>query len=236
MVFSEIIDNHIISILTDNYLHLYIHLDMLVYFWHVRILLIKFDLFSIRSPIIEKALRELDEHDVTVIPGVLTEDECDEQVTLVHQWLTKFHPRHPSNINSIIHKYRIGRSETTWMCRMKAKPVFSQIFGTDKLLTSFDEMAICQPPELGDAHFKFIQDANSFYGLHLDEGPRRKGLHAYQGAVYLEEAELKDYCFKVIRDSHKHHEECFKNFPPGARREFKKLSKERGSMVPAERM
>ena len=178
-----------------------------------------------RSPKIEKALRELDEHGVAVIPEVLTEDECDEQVTLVHQWLAKFHPNHPSSINSIVHKYRIGHCETVWACRMKAKPVFSEIFGTDKLLTSFDGMAIGQPPELGDARFKFAQDPNSFDGLHLDQGPQRKGLHAYQGAVYLEEAEFEDYCFKVIRDSHKHHEDFFQNFHPGPKSEFRKLTK-----------
>ena len=174
---------------------------------------------------IAKALRELQEHGVAVIPGVLTEDECDEQVTLVHQWLAKFHPKFPTNINSIIHKYRIGHSEMTWACRMKVKPVFSEIWGTDKLLTSFDGMAIAPPPELGDAHFKFAQDGNSFDGLHLDQGPQRNGLHAYQGALYLEDAEWEDYCFKVIRDSHKYHQEFFDNFRPGTRSEFRKLSK-----------
>ena len=177
-----------------------------------------------RSPEVEAALRELEEHGVAVVPGVMTPDECDQQVTLLHQWLAKFHPNHPSNINSIIHKYKIGHCETTWACRLKAKSVFSQIFGTEKLLTSTDGLALALPPELGDAHFKFAQNWDSFAGLHLDQGPRRKGFHAYQGALYLEEAEWEDYCFKVLRDSHKHHDEFFTHFEPGAKSEFRKLT------------
>ncbi len=170
-----------------------------------------------------KALKELEEYGVAVVPEVMTEDECDEQITLIHQWLAKFHPNFPSNINSIIHKYKIGHCETAWACRMKAKSVFSEIYGTDKLLASFDGLAMAPPPENGDARFKFVSNGASYDGLHLDQGPRRLGFHAYQGALYMEEAATNDYCFKVIKNSHKYHTEFFDNYKPNPRSEFRKL-------------
>jgi hypothetical protein len=38
-------------------------------------------------------------------------------------------------------------------------------------------------------------------------------VHAYQGAVYLEEASASDHCFRVLAKSHDQHEEFFKKFP-----------------------
>ena len=64
--------------------------------------------------------------------------------------------------------------------------------------------------------------------LHLDQGVRREGLHAYQGAVYLEEQTKEDYCFRVLAKSHLYHAEFFKTFPDGVakteRQDFYKLS------------
>lgn len=63
--------------------------------------------------------------------------------------------------------------------------------------------------------------------LHLDQGVR-EGLHAYQGAVYLEEQTKEDYCFRVLARSHLYHAEFFKTFPDGVakteRQDFYKLS------------
>lgn len=49
--------------------------------------------------------------------------------------------------------------------------------------------------------------------FHLDQGGQRQGLHAYQGALYLEETTETDYCFRVLDRSHKHHEQLFVDFP-----------------------
>ena len=67
------------------------------------------------------------------------------------------------------------------------------------LLTSFDGLAIIQPSEGGKT--KFAKDPKSLDGLHHDQGPRRIGFHAIQGAVCLEEALEDDWCFKVITGS-----------------------------------
>ena len=47
---------------------------------------------------------------------------------------------------------------------------------------------------------------------HFDQSRFRKGLHAYQGAVYLEETTEQDYCFRVWPTSFKYHEEFCENF------------------------
>ena len=65
--------------------------------------------------------------------------------------------------------------------------------------------------------------------LHLDQGAQRQGLHAFQGAVYLEETTDTDHCFRVLENSHRYHSSFFEKFPKAAekteRLEFCKLNK-----------
>lgn len=55
-------------------------------------------------------------------------------------------------------------------------------------------------------------------------------MHAYQGAVYLEETTVKDYCLRVLEKSHNCHQQFFTTFPEAQEksvaREFYKLTKE----------
>ena len=57
--------------------------------------------------------------------------------------------------------------------------------------------------------------------MHLDQSMNRRGLHAYQGAVYLEETTEKDYCFRVMHGSHEYHSEFYAAFPKAAERSKK---------------
>lgn len=65
--------------------------------------------------------------------------------------------------------------------------------------------------------------------MHLDQGVKRQGRHAYQGAVYLAETTEHDYCLRVLKHSHKHHSDFFGTFPKAAaqtrRFEFLKLNR-----------
>ena len=65
--------------------------------------------------------------------------------------------------------------------------------------------------------------------FHLDQSVRRQGLHAYQGAVYLEATTDTDHCFRVLSHSHKYHTEFFNQFPradqSSRKLEFYKLNK-----------
>ena len=51
-----------------------------------------------------------------------------------------------------------------------------------------------RPPEDGEESF-YNEDTGGW--LHLDQTARRRGLHAYQGAVYLETADHDDWTFEV---------------------------------------
>lgn len=57
-----------------------------------------------------------------------------------------------------------------------------------------------RPPEEGEESF-YNEDTGGW--LHLDQTSRRQGLHAYQGAVYLETANHDDWTFEVsLADLH----------------------------------
>jgi len=107
---------------------------------------VDFSLFS------EKALKELEEQGYTVIPNVLTNEECDGHIGQYKTWLQQFKDRGIPwhNGNSLIQAYRVGHFQASWETRLEVKDVFAQIWGTEKLLSSADAVAISEPPEAGD--------------------------------------------------------------------------------------
>ena len=164
-----------------------------------------------------KAVKEqLDSVDWGVIDDVIPHDDCDEYVRRLSHWKDQFSPDFPSNIGSLIHKYSIGHHKVPWQVRLQSKAVFAKLWGTEKLLSSTDGIAIGQPPESDNATFEQL----STHSLHHDQGPERKGLHAYQGAVYIEEALEDDWCFAVLEKSHKFHDEFFQTHSANPRSEY----------------
>ena len=157
---------------------------------------------------------ELDVNGFTVIPNVLTEEESNQAIAEYNNWLSRFGDDFPQTYNSIIWGYNVGHMDITWRLRLKAKPVFSELWKTDKLLTSYDAVAIGRPPEHGIEDF----DDKAKHWLHADCTPSRIGLHAYQGALYLEEQEEDDWTFQVMVGSHKKLEEFYTKFPECAER------------------
>ena len=77
--------------------------------------------------------------------------------------------------------------------------MFEQLWKTDKLLTSVDAIAIGRSPEDGAEEFQ----VPGKYWPHADTSVSRVGLHAYQGALYMEEQRKKDWTLQVIEGSHK---------------------------------
>ena len=61
--------------------------------------------------------------------------------------------------------------------------------------------------------------------MHHDQRGTKIGLHAYQGAVYLETQERDDWCFMVLNGSHKLHQDYFAEHPRASRSEFRKITK-----------
>lgn len=142
--------------------------------------------------------KDLDQLGYTVVPGVVTPQDCDKYIGQYYKWVTGF-PKWPNSRKGIIHGYHSGHLDPTWCIRLKAKGVFAQIWKTDKLMTSFDSVAIGRPPENGEEPF----DDDKSHWLHLDQESTKYGLHAYQGAVYLEEACIDDWTLHVMEKSHK---------------------------------
>ena len=142
----------------------------------------------------------------TVVSDVLTDDECDQTVDQYKEWLSQFKDGEwPFSVNSLIQRYNTGNMHPTWFVRLKSKKVFAQVWKTDKLLSSVDAIAIGRPPESSDEQFSMPGD----HWLHLDQDVSREGLHAYQGAVYLERADEDDWTLHVLEGSHLHFEEFY---------------------------
>ncbi|KAH3830606.1 uncharacterized protein LOC127878136 isoform X2 [Dreissena polymorpha] len=157
--------------------------------------------------ITEANIRDLETKGYTVVTGVISPSECDRYIEKYQQWLAHFGQRWPKSNKGLIRGYNTGHLEPTWEARLKVKDVFSQLWKTEKLLTSFDSIAIGRPPEEGEEPY---DDVNSYW-LHLDQESTREGLHAYQGGVYLEEALHDDWTLQVMENSHKVFAKFFKD-------------------------
>ncbi|CAH1781916.1 unnamed protein product [Owenia fusiformis] len=175
--------------------------------------------------------QELREKGVTVVENVIPSTTCDEYINEYQEWLKKFSnaegipfPNTENSGFSLIQGYRIGHFAATWGARLHAKRVYAELWDTQKLLTSIDGVAIGRPPEDGTTEFyagdnEFIDSKGNIHRkpkkhwLHIDQKHKRLGLHAFQGAVYLEEATSIDWCFTVMEGSHKFHDTFFNNCP-----------------------
>ena len=103
----------------------------------------------------DKLQEELEENGYAVIPDLMTPAECDALTSEFKAWLDKFDDGHTplQKRTSVIQSYRVGHFEPSWKVRLKAKAVFQAIWGTDKLLSSIDGIAIAEPPEDGTITF-----------------------------------------------------------------------------------
>nr|XP_022343643.1 uncharacterized protein LOC111136813 [Crassostrea virginica] len=120
----------------------------------------------------DKLQKELEENGYAVIPDLMTASECDTLTSEFKDWVDKFHDGHIplQKRTSVIQSYRVGHFQPSWEVRLKAKAVFKAVWGTDKLLSSIDGIAISKPPENADEYRKESKD-----WLHLDKGCGEKG-------------------------------------------------------------
>ena len=58
--------------------------------------------------------QELDEHGVSVLPGVLDIQTCDNYIADLQTWLKGFGSGFPDNLGSVIHKYGIAHHPVMW--------------------------------------------------------------------------------------------------------------------------
>lgn len=156
---------------------------------------------------------ELDKKGYTVVHNVVAPEICDAAIQQYREWLSQFrNGSWPHSFSGIIQGYNTGHMEVTWDMRLRTKKVFAQLWKTEKLLTSFDAIAIGRPPEDGKEDFE-IPGKN---WLHTDQIASRLGLHAYQGALYLEEQCKDDWTFHVLEKSHKFLDNFYEKHPEAA--------------------
>ena len=157
---------------------------------------------------IDRVRTELDALGLSIVNGVVDESKCDEYRKQYEDWLASL-AEWPPTAYSLISTHRIGYMNATWRCRLASKPIFEALWGTEKLLTSIDAVAIGRPPEGGKTDFAETDD----HWLHLDQSKEEEGLHAYQGAVYLETCDEDDWVFLAVPGSHKFHGQFYRENP-----------------------
>ena len=163
----------------------------------------------------DKHFKELEENGYSVVSDVIPPEECDAAIREYRKWLSQFRGTSwPRTFHGIINWFNTGHMTPTWEMRLKTKKVFSQLWKTDKLLTSFDAISIGRPPEHGQEKFETPGE----HWLHTDQIATRLGLHAYQGALYLEEQSEDDWTFHVLEGSHNHLDSFYDHHPQAVKK------------------
>ncbi|KAJ3344306.1 hypothetical protein HDU93_000096 [Gonapodya sp. JEL0774] len=106
----------------------------------------------------------------------------------------------PKNFYGIIHGFGIAQAQFLWDIRQNAKvlSVFESLWGTQKLLVSFDGACFMVPPEYYPEQWKNFRS-----WAHIDQPKDKIGLHCYQGLVTLWDSYEQDGGLVVWRKSHK---------------------------------
>uniref|UniRef100_A0A914CWH3 Phytanoyl-CoA dioxygenase n=1 Tax=Acrobeloides nanus TaxID=290746 RepID=A0A914CWH3_9BILA len=105
----------------------------------------------------------------------------------------------------------IGHNPMSWHVRTSEKVLkeFQELHQTDRLLTSMDGMSIMLPPEKTGFGF---QDQSGRVKLHTDQAYRDSTINCWQGQVNLFNVYENDGALRLLRGSHKLHEEFPKHF------------------------
>ncbi|KAJ4417683.1 hypothetical protein N0V82_006044 [Gnomoniopsis sp. IMI 355080] len=165
----------------------------------------------------------LEEDGYVVVPGVVSAADCAEFREEALRWLEKFPhgfkredrstwtAEHlPYSVKAgLYNRYAVGHEAFVW--KIRAQPnilgVFSQVWGTDDLIASFDGINISQP--INDTTGRTdIKPVDAW--PHIDQNPRRYDrFELYQGIANLAPNGPEDGGLVVLKGSHRHHEEHF---------------------------
>lgn len=100
-------------------------------------------------PFRERVLAELRDQGFSVVEGVLSPEECQQYSDEFKEWVEQYRSQGATfrSFQSLVQSYRIGHFNAAWATRLKVKRVFAEIWGTEKLLTSVDGIAVSPPLE-----------------------------------------------------------------------------------------
>lgn len=183
-------------------------------------------------PMLPDRFSVLDARGYQVIPGVVPVEDTSRAARGFDDWLVGLgtgidlkDPRTwkgqawPYNLHGIITYPDISHEQFVWDIRQHpgVHEVFTELWGTSDLVTSFDRACIMKPPErAGWTSMKSW--------LHIDQGHAKKGRHCVQGFVPVVDMSSVDGTLMVLENSHIYHEEFFAAHPGVAKGDWCKLT------------
>lgn len=169
----------------------------------------------------------LESYGVAILPKILSKEECDEMNKGVWDYLehitqvstcpiqrnnksswTTYYKLKPID-GMLMHNYNIGHSQYTWNVRQNQKviDVFSKIYNTDDLLTSFDGASFNIPPE--ETGFGWN---NNTYNFYTDQSFCRNDFECVQSWITSNDVKEGDATLTFLEGSHKLRNEVKKMF------------------------
>lgn len=154
-----------------------------------------------------------------VFKDIISTEEIETGKTLMWKWLATVNPEinkadlktwgaWPKTFpNGIIYADGIGQSEFMWYLRerKKVREVFSTIWNSEELVTSFDGCSILRPVDVN------LNWKTTGLKLHLDQNLKlRPGFQCVQGGLNLLDSDENDGGFVVVPRSHLVVHEIFK--------------------------
>lgn len=155
----------------------------------------------------------LSERGWAVVENVLEPELCDSLVDDIWKWLeglgtgikrsdpgTHTASRWPVSIHGLIQHYEVGHQAFCWKARKHPKVIeaFQAIWGTDRLLVSFDGICVFRPRS---------KTYKSKSWLHTDQSSKKQGRHCIQGVLNLTEITDSHGTLQVLDRGHKKHAE-----------------------------
>lgn len=158
---------------------------------------------------------DLESQGYAVLKGVIPKDKARYYQQKALEWLKSFDSTldldNPSTwkkadlpVQTILNTYEnygVVHEKFMWEARMEPAVIdaFAKVWGTDKLLVSFDSLNVTLPN---------LKPARAPWP-HIDQAPRKRGLHCVQGIINLSHAGPEDGSLVVIPGSQALVEEFF---------------------------
>ena len=184
----------------------------------------------------------LDEYGVAIIPNVIDNDECEEmrdsmwsffehitqkwnkpiKRNRVNTWrgIYDLFPLH----SQLFQHWNIGHAQVSWNLRQNPKivDIFAKLWNCeqDELLTSFDGLSMCLPPEKTN---KGWQNKNWF---HTDQSYTRNNIECIQSWITANDINDGDASLLIYEGSHKFHRDFAVQYDKHGKDDWYKLNAE----------
>lgn len=179
----------------------------------------------------DKWLRHLADEGYAVVAGIVSPNEVKEAYKLLWDFIEEsditkkikrddvlswenphgLYQGWPAGLeDGIIHTNGIGQSRFLWHLRglPAVKKVFTEIWGTEHLVTSFDGAGVFRPYG-HDPKWKTTK--TNWH--HVDQAHRKRGLHCVQGLLTMKDANKNTGGLVVVPRSHRLFNEVLKSYP-----------------------